>query len=94
MMTEDTMTRFQLVSAAALGFLTSCGTATAPQGPRQCDLSFHSALVGQNYGAITLPAGLPVRVISPGDAVTEDFRPERLNLYVDEKGWIQRIECT
>lgn len=87
------MTRLQLVSAATLGFLTSCGAASAPQGPLQCDLSTHAALAGQNYGAITLPDGLPVRIISPGASVTEDFRPSRLNLYVDDKGWIQRVEC-
>lgn len=34
-----------------------------------------------------------VRVIEPGQAVTMDFRIERLNLYVNDRGAITRISC-
>lgn len=35
----------------------------------------------------------PVRIIRPGDAVTEDFLPTRINFFLDSEGTIQRITC-
>jgi len=34
-----------------------------------------------------------VRWIQPGDAVTMDYIPERLNVHLDERGIIQRFAC-
>lgn len=34
-----------------------------------------------------------VRVIKPGDAVTTDFRADRLNLELDEAGTIKAARC-
>ncbi len=34
-----------------------------------------------------------LRVIKPGQAVTMDYRVERLNLYLDEAGAIERVSC-
>lgn len=36
----------------------------------------------------------PMRVIKPGTAVTMDFRPDRLNVQVDEQGKIKGFTCT
>lgn len=84
------MTRLPLLG---LGLLTLAACEPAPPaGPLACDDSYQS-LVGQNIGAITLPAGLSHRIISPGMAVTEDYNPDRLNVYVDDKGWIVKTEC-
>lgn len=58
----------------------------------KCDDSYQS-LVGSNIGAVTLPAGLAQRIITPGMAVTEDYNPDRLNVYVDDKGWVTKVEC-
>ena len=33
------------------------------------------------------------RVIRPGDAVTMDYRPDRLNVYLDDADVIERIAC-
>ncbi len=52
-------------------------------------------LVGQDEGALaamTFEAGA-VRVIRPGQAVTMDFSPSRLNLELDGSGRIQRVYC-
>ena len=38
-------------------------------------------------------AAVPVRVIGPGDAVTEDFNPARVNLRTDAAGTITGIDC-
>ena len=34
-----------------------------------------------------------VRYIGPGDAVTQDFRPDRLNVELDDQGRIVRLRC-
>jgi hypothetical protein len=56
--------------------------------------------VGQPAGAVervTLagPDGTPVtvRVIRPGDAVTEDFNPARVNVRVGADGLVTAIDC-
>ncbi len=41
----------------------------------------------------TRQAGKWIRWISPGTAVTMDYRTDRLNVYLDEKGAITRIRC-
>ncbi|MCX7864820.1 MAG: I78 family peptidase inhibitor, partial [Novosphingobium sp.] len=38
-------------------------------------------------------AGKPMRVIRPGMAVTQDYRPERLNVMLDKDGIIERFTC-
>jgi len=39
----------------------------------------------------TFPEGS--RIIHPDTPVTRDYRAERLNVHVNEKGWIERIDC-
>ncbi|HCX66949.1 MAG: hypothetical protein CMI61_11075 [Parvibaculum sp.] len=34
-----------------------------------------------------------IRVIRPGEAVTEDFRPDRLNVELDEEENVSRVYC-
>ncbi|WP_170162041.1 I78 family peptidase inhibitor [Paracoccus siganidrum] len=87
------MTKHLILSAAALGLLAACGTNPPRPSQESCNLATHSQLVGQNYGAIDLTPGLTHRIISPGQAVTMDFNPNRLNLHVDDKGWIQQVTC-
>ncbi|MFK4871109.1 I78 family peptidase inhibitor [Novosphingobium sp. ZW T3_23] len=36
----------------------------------------------------------PMRVIKPGMAVTMDYRPDRLNVQVDDNGKIKGFNCT
>lgn len=42
-------------------------------------------------GADGLP--VPVRVIGPGDAVTQDFNPQRVNVRTDAAGTITAVDC-
>ena len=60
---------------------------------RQCDLPKHQTLVGMNIGEVSFPAALPTRIISVGNPVAASYNPSRLNVYVDEKGWIQKVTC-
>ncbi|MBC9247162.1 hypothetical protein H4P12_10625 [Paracoccus sp. 11-3] len=78
----------------ALSALAACDTGTEPTVmARTCDLPKHQALVGMNIGEVSFPAVLNRRVISSGMPFTEDYNPSRLNLFVDEKGWIARVTC-
>ena len=50
-------------------------------------------LVGQVFDASMVPQGALVRVIKPGDAVTMDFRPNRLNISLDAQGRVKSMRC-
>jgi hypothetical protein len=79
--------------------LTLLACAPATDGPNRvpltgtCDAAGYSAMVGLNIATVTLPADLEQRVIYPGQAVTMDFRPNRMNIEVSETGTIRRIYC-
>lgn len=69
-----------------------------PEGPVNlaptCGADRLQGLIGQDIGVITeidLPEEL--RIIHPGDSITEDYRPSRLNIRVDENGIIDRVWC-
>jgi hypothetical protein len=36
---------------------------------------------------------LPIRVIRPNAIVTQDYRPNRLNVHVDDAGTVTRLSC-
>lgn len=35
----------------------------------------------------------PIRVLKPGSAMTMDYRPNRLNVYLDDAGVITEFKC-
>ncbi len=78
--------------------LTGAACAEVPpklSGPDSCGAPGMQYLVGQNesvLAAMTFEAG-NIRVIRPGMAVTQDYRPTRLNLTLDAKGRITRVYC-
>ena len=85
-----------------LVLLTACAAppepeATAPE-PAPVDLAF---CLGQPFAdsigqpVSTIQAGLPERsrVLGPDDIATRDYRIDRLNVYVDGNGIIQRLTC-
>ena len=67
------------------------GAGGGPTGA--CPAADYQALVGANVAAVTLPAGLDVRLTGPERIVTADFRPERMNLWVARDGTIERVYC-
>lgn len=70
------------VEAAPLPIEQACG---AP------DLQY---LVGQSATTLqTMRFGVTVRFIRPGDAVTEDFSPSRLNILIDGREVITAVSC-
>ena len=62
--------------------------------PDDCRASAYQGLVGQPVavlGAMTFPIG--TRQIGPNDAVTSDFRPDRLNIEYGPAGRIEKVGC-
>lgn len=67
---------------------------TALPGPDTCGRAPHVGLVGQDATALERVLIMrPVRVIRPGMAVTEEFRPDRINFEIDRAGRIAVIRC-
>ena len=58
-----------------------------------CPAPAYGSLVGANAAAVTLPAGLNVRIVGPDSVVTMDFVPDRLNLRVNRAGVIVAVDC-
>lgn len=58
-----------------------------------CGAQGHTALLGANIAAVTLPADLNDRVIGPNDAVTMDFVSDRLNIETNADGLIIGLSC-
>ena len=84
--------------------LAACGEAPKPQvAPTSpeiatVDLAFcqgesFADSIGQPVS--TVQAQLPERsrVLGPDDIATQDYRIDRLNVFVDESGIIQRLTC-
>jgi hypothetical protein len=52
--------------------------------------------VGQPASAVegvTFESPIPVRVIRPGDAVTEEFNQQRLNFRIGVDGRVAAVDC-
>ena len=77
----------------------ACTTVPAEQGSGPCDASALGNLVGreptQALGAEALrrSGARTLRWIRPGDAVTMDFRPDRLNVHLDARHRVERFAC-
>lgn len=58
-----------------------------------CQARVAGQAVGARPTTIVFAPGLPHRVIRPGDPVTRDYRPERVNIAVDATGRVTRVFC-
>ncbi|MBA4489850.1 I78 family peptidase inhibitor [Paracoccus sp. S1E-3] len=81
-----------LATNALLGGCAPPGDTATPGLPDRCGPEY-DVMVGRNIGEFTLPPGLPHRIAQPGAALTEDYNAGRLNVFVDDKGWVQTVEC-
>lgn len=93
-----------VAACGATSTLTGPATGAAPAetggppavaGEDTCGAAPFVSLIGQPVGdaAAFRDAGLTFRVIYPGDAVTADFSPTRLNIIADTFGTITAMEC-
>jgi Peptidase inhibitor I78 family len=78
--------------------------ACVPQGPDRmppepapdgaCGAPGLQGLVGQPESVLaTMKFGVPTRIIQPGMAVTMDYSPDRLNIWIGEDGSIESVTC-
>ncbi len=58
-----------------------------------CGASAYRSLVGANIAAVTLPADSNIRVVQPDSVITQDFRPDRINIITDANGVMTSLEC-
>lgn len=96
----------KLLILAPLVFVAACDLATppinAPRGPAlpaptqdTCNAAQYASLIGQDATALERVLLLgQVRVIRPGQAVTMDFRPERINFNIGPDNRIKTINCS
>lgn len=78
----------------ALALILGLSACVAAPDKTACGAAGMQDLVGQDISALaamTFPVG--TRVIEPGTAVTEDYRPDRLNIDVDATGRISGLWC-
>lgn len=88
---------------ASLALLAACATVADDgstdevvdlSGGRECPAARFQMLVGQLRGEIdasTLP--VPYRIYGRGEAVTMDYRPERMNVVIGNNGRVERVAC-
>ncbi len=90
---ELTMRNFTIISALLV--LAGCQS-SVPFEPVSdpCNSLQHLSTVGtkaEELDRTSFPSG--TRFITPDTAVTRDYRPDRLNVHINEKGRVERIDC-
>lgn len=84
----------QLITLILLAGCAATTQTLPPQGEDTCNAAAYADLIGQNATALERVLLLgKVRVIRPGDAVTMDFLPERINFMIGANETIQSIDC-
>lgn len=92
-----------LLKIVPIVLLSACETVTPPPpidlvpsaAQDTCNANAYSNLIGQDATALERVMILgQVRVIRPGQAVTMDFRPERINFNVGSDNRITSINCS
>lgn len=88
--------------ASALIFLTAAcvpqsdGADTIPElshtHPR-CAPAALEGWIGQDVGLFDPALGENIRIQTPGSVVSSDYQQNRLTLYLDQNGLVQRAEC-
>ncbi len=70
------------------------GSPEQPPAPDTCGAAAYRPLIGQDVSMFS-PAGRPgpSRIIRPGQVVTMDYDPERLNVQLDDDDRIVSVSC-
>lgn len=68
-------------------------TPTPTPAPDTCNRAQYEAFIGSPASEVDFSGHEAVRIIAPGDAVTMDFRAERLNVKTDADGRIIELTC-
>jgi glycerate kinase len=78
-----------LAACQSSGGLGSGGSASGDCGAGQ----FQNLVgtLGDSVNRSSLPAG--TRVLRPTTPMSPDYRPDRLNVYIDESGQVEKVVC-
>ena len=82
------------MAKAALALILALAGCVAVPEETTCGAAGMQDLVGRDNDvlvAMSFPAG--TRLIYPGTPVTEDYRPDRLNIDIDQSGRITGVWC-
>ncbi|TCV98213.1 I78 family peptidase inhibitor [Biostraticola tofi] len=90
------------VAFITMAMLSACQTHSEPKTTDEQPASMDSCravefnhLIGKPETVLdSMKFAGPVRLIKPGQAVTMDHNPERINFIADEKGIITRVSCS
>ena len=63
------------------------------QGEPTCVAADYQGLIRTELALLDLPAGLIHRIIPVDSAVTLDFAPDRLNIWLDRDNRVQSVSC-
>jgi len=86
------------ILAGGLALLSACAAnpeVPAPAGMADtCGAAGSQGLVGRNIAAVSFPADSNIRTACTTCAVTQDYRPDRMNVFFDQAtGTIERVTC-
>ena len=85
---------FALLPLLALAACVEPAPPVSEPDPDLCNALAMQGLVGQPASVLqTMMLKAGTRVINPGDAVTMDFRPDRMNVEIGANGRIEKIAC-
>jgi len=94
------MTRLLALLPPLALILSACAVQEGPSLPAigevsdTCGAAERADLLGMERAAVEAVAfDQPFRIIEPGGIVTQDFIPNRLNLYLDDADFVVRINC-
>lgn len=100
MMLRATVGTLLLLSAGCVSVVPEDGTAPPSlPGEGSCKAEAASGLVGQaataelGAEALRLTGGRTIRWIQPGQAVTMDYRADRLNINLDAQNRVEGFNC-
>ncbi len=83
-----------LLAACAPGPVVAPSVPAIPTRPDTCGAAAQSGLLGRDATALERVLILgQVRLIRPGDAVTQDYSPQRINFEIDAGNVIRGITC-
>lgn len=86
------MKQLMIVAVLALG---ACQTVNPEElTATECAAKENAGLIGQSATVLqTMRFGAPIRIIRPGDAVTMDYLPNRMNIHVNASEIITGLTC-
>lgn len=82
-----------LLSAACAGTATTTTPTGRPSGGGACGAAEYASNVGGPLGDLRYPPAQEARLINPGEMVTLEYNPDRLNIEIDKAGRIVALTC-